>query len=131
MYQKRQTANIIIAAATAAGDYFFRVMLDAEFKKAIGYTVYENANPGVEYQIGVKDDNGPYQNLTNSRDYIATTAVGKSDRFTSASIPADGNYVTITVSLITPSVTALNIDFVFLLTGKQGDNCENKGAGSI
>jgi hypothetical protein len=113
---RRFTFNYIITAGTVLGTYTKRFQLDASFKRAFGYLVFENINPGVAYQIGIKDDNQIYQDLTNSNDYIASNAVAKSDRYTKADIKAGENFITVSIALLANAVTDMNIDVVFLQT---------------
>jgi hypothetical protein len=112
---KHQTRRITIAAGTAAGDYSFKESLDNSYRKCVGYVVYQNSNPTIPYEIGLKDDTYTYQHPTNSQDYISSTAVPKSDRYTKADIKAANNAVTITIRFDTALPAPLDISFVFLL----------------
>ncbi len=114
------TQNIQLAIGAGANLLqTFRNQLDTSYKRAKAYYVIENSNPGVIYQIGIKDDNVIYQDLTNSAAYQATTSVPKKDRFTKADIRAGDNYITISITPLATTTALLNIDVIFLLTDEE------------
>ena len=112
---KKQVERIQYPANHPVGQYSKRVVLDNSYRRCVGYTVYENQNPGKSYGISIKDDNETYQHLTNAEDYITSRQVAKKDRYNEADIPAKGNVITIVVEVREVAAAPIDFDFVFSL----------------
>ena len=115
----------VIPIGTTAGIKLgIRSQLDTGYKWAKGLLLWENVNPGVGYQIQVRDDQTIYQDFTNSLDYQATTGTAKKDRYTKCYIKAGQNYVTININLLGTTTAVPNLDMVFICTNEEPDQPE-------
>src|SRR3990167_2948792 len=92
-----QTETITLALGVS-GINETNVVLDREFDKVVGITVYPKVQNAADFfNFGLRDNDGVIQDRTYQDDNIVTPAVPPKDRYKEVDIEAKGHTVTIQV----------------------------------
>lgn len=114
--QRYQTLNISYPAGTTAGTYSNNLVLDTQYERATGVTVYENVGGGIPYtQMQVRDDVNTHVSKTNTKHLQAGIDCPKQLRATPVSIRCSGEKVYVDVTISDTLTDVLSLDVVFTL----------------
>lgn len=118
---KYQTEQITIPSGTIAGIQSIRRTLDNSMDRVVGVRVFvlSNAGAGINWRIGLKDDDTVFQHPTHWEDWVSSNAVPYKDAYKEFDIPARSNQVEVQLQFLANTTQALLIDVVFKLERRK------------
>lgn len=116
LQQADQTETIRIPSGTGAGVVTKDFTLDARFKKCNGVVAYSiKSQAGLNYRIGIRDNNRPYVQRTSYKHISASEQTPANNRYKGVDIPAAGAKVYVEVETFEALTSDLEFDIVFSL----------------
>lgn len=115
--KRLQTEQYTIPTGTVAGTAIeFKATMDPNYKRCVGYSVFEKANTANhKYEISLSDKDGKIQD-TVIADYILTDrSVKPDDRLVKADFPAAQNQINIVVRPLVNTTANIELYLVFQL----------------
>lgn len=118
---KYQTEQFTFAASQPAGIQNIRRQLDNSMDRVTGVyvAVLQGAGSGVNWRIGLKDDDFTYQHPTHWEEWTSSAAVPPNERYKKIEIPARGNFAEAIFQFLNTTTQILIVDIVFRLERKK------------
>lgn len=114
---KYQTESITFNAGQPIGIQGIRRQLDNGMDRVTGVyvAVIQGAGGGVNWRLGIKDDDFVYQAPTHFEEWVTSTAVPHRERYKPIDIAARGNTAEIQFQFLNNTTQQLIVDVVFKL----------------